>query len=80
MNASRDARARERSAGDPAAAQGDETQVGLLTIRQVASFLAISPRTVRRLVSSRQLRCVRLGRALRFDPADVFRFVAGRRE
>ncbi len=52
----------------------------LLTITQVASYLQLSARTVRRLVAMRQLRCVRLGRSVRFDPADVFRFVAGRRE
>lgn len=52
----------------------------LLKIEDVASFLNLSPRTVRRLVATRQLRCIRVGRALRFDSADVFRFVAGRRE
>lgn len=52
----------------------------LLTVREVASYLNVSPRTVRRLVASRQLRCVRFGRALRFEQADVVRFVTGRKE
>jgi excisionase family DNA binding protein len=53
---------------------------GLLTIKQVAEYLNVSPRTVRRFVAGRRISCVRFGRSLRFLPADVFRFVEGRRE
>jgi excisionase family DNA binding protein len=52
----------------------------LLTTAQVAELLAVSERTIKRLVARRGLRCVRLGRSLRFDPADVSRFVAARKE
>ena len=52
----------------------------LLTIRQVAAYLSISQRTVRRLVARGRLRCVRLGRMLRFQPADLFRFVEAWKE
>ncbi len=55
-------------------------QTRLLTLPEVAGFLNVSPRTVRRLVASRRLRCVRLGRVLRFQPADLFRFVEARKE
>lgn len=47
----------------------------LLTLPEVAAFLRVSPKTVRRLVAGRRLRCVRVGRVLRFRQADLFRFV-----
>ena len=52
----------------------------LLTIEQVAAFLSVSPKTVRRLVTGRRLPCIRLGRVLRFQQADLFRFVEARKE
>jgi excisionase family DNA binding protein len=52
----------------------------LVSLREVAGHLGVSVRTVRRLVAARQLSCVRVGSQLRFDPADVFRFVAARKE
>lgn len=52
----------------------------LLTLLDVAEFLGVSPRTIRRLVTRQRITCVRIGRALRFDPADVSRFVAARKE
>ena len=64
----------------PAEESGERALPRLLILPEVATFLSVSLRTVRRLVAARQLRCVRLGRSVRFDPADVFRFVAGRRE
>jgi excisionase family DNA binding protein len=54
--------------------------VRLLTLPEVAAFLRLSPRSVRRLVGSRRLPCVRIGRVLRFHPADLFRFVEARKE
>jgi excisionase family DNA binding protein len=52
----------------------------LLTLDEVASYLSVSIRTVRRLVASGRLPCVRIGSQLRFEPADVLRFVAARKE
>lgn len=52
----------------------------LLTIEQVAEYLNVSPKTVRRLAARRAIPCVRFGRAVRFAPADVIRFVAARKE
>ena len=59
---------------------GGPAMLRLLTLSEVAKLLAISERSVKRLVGRRGLRCVRLGRSLRFDPADVSRFVAARKE
>lgn len=52
----------------------------LLTLFQVASFLSVSPKTVRRLIARGKLPCVRVGRVVRFQPADLFRFVEARKE
>lgn len=51
----------------------------LLTLSEVAEYLCVSPKTVRRLVR-RGLPCVRLGRVVRFRPADLLRFVEARKE
>lgn len=51
----------------------------LLTLPEVAEYLCVSPKTVRRLVR-RGLPCVRLGRVVRFRPADLLRFVEARKE
>lgn len=52
----------------------------LLTLVQVADYLSVSARTVRRLVAARRIPCIRLGRVLRFRPADLLRFVEARKE
>ena len=51
----------------------------LLTLPEVAEFLSVSPKTVRRLIG-RGLPCVRLGRVVRFRQADLLRFVEARKE
>ena len=54
--------------------------VPLLTLPEVADLLRTSEKTIRRLVAARRLPCVRLGRQLRFDRGDVFRWLAARKE
>lgn len=46
----------------------------LLTKRQVALNLAISPRTVDNLMRAKAIAFVRIGRAVRIAPADVEAF------
>lgn len=83
-----DARLRETSPGHPAFVSTDAAAAGprtlrvpqlsaLLTIEQVADVLAVSPKTVRRLIA-RGFPHVRFGRVLRFAPADVQRWLAAR--
>jgi excisionase family DNA binding protein len=48
----------------------------LLTTREAAERLAVSDRTIANLVSRGRLRPVRIGRAVRFSPAEVERFIA----
>ena len=43
----------------------------LLTLEQVADYLSVSSRTVRRLIADKALRCVQVGRQKRFDPKDL---------
>ena len=52
----------------------------LLTLGEVAALLRVSNKTVQRLVATRRLPCVRIGRRVRFTSADVFRFVAARKD
>ena len=52
----------------------------LLTIREVAEFLHLDEKTVRRWAARGRIPCVRLGRALRFARGDVFRWVSARKE
>lgn len=58
----------------------DDILSPLLTLEQTARMLSVSPKTIRRLVGGGQLPCVRVGRVLRFQPADLFRFVEARKE
>ncbi len=50
----------------------------LLTSEEVAERLRIGVRTIPRLVERGEFRPTRVGRVLRYDPAEVERFVAGR--
>lgn len=48
----------------------------LMTLKEVAARLAVSPMTVHRM----PLASIRLGRSLRFDPRDVERFIHDSKE
>jgi excisionase family DNA binding protein len=43
----------------------------LLTIEELADHLGVSVRHVRRLIAERRVPHLRVGRFIRFDPADV---------
>ena len=47
----------------------------LLTVRQVLHHLQIGRSTLHALTCTGELPCVRIGRAVRYDPADVQRYV-----
>jgi excisionase family DNA binding protein len=51
----------------------------LLTLPEVAEFLSVSPKTVRRLIG-RGFPCVRIGRSVRFESQAVVRWLSARRE
>ena len=52
------------------------TQESLLSPRELASFLSVRPNRIYDLVRGRKLKAVRVGRLLRFRPADVEDFLA----
>ena len=51
----------------------------LLTISEAAEYLAISDRSVKRLIARGDLPCIRVGSALRFAYADLEAFIARNR-
>jgi excisionase family DNA binding protein len=53
--------------------------VKLLTVAEVALFLHLSTRAVRRLISKHGLPVIRCGRAVRIHPVDLDRFIAANR-
>ena len=50
------------------------------TIDQVAEFLSLSPRSVRRLIEDHQLSAHRFGRAVRIAETDLRAYIATHRE
>lgn len=56
--------------------QPSKHRQGLLTVRQAAEVLGLSPWTLRQWVSQRRISFVKLGRAVRFNPASLAALVA----
>lgn len=56
-----------------------ETTTSLLDVNQVAERLCVSTRFVRRLVDERRIPFCKLGKFVRFDPADIDAWVQARR-
>lgn len=52
--------------------------MNLLTIREAADQLGLAPKTVRKLILSRQLRGIKLGREYRVDQDELDVFVRRR--
>lgn len=52
----------------------------LLTPREAARALSVSPRKLWGLTASGELPCVRFGRAVRYDRDDLRRLIAQRKE
>jgi excisionase family DNA binding protein len=54
-------------------------QVRLITIREAAAMLAVSPSTLYGWVSQRRIPFVKVGRALRFSVADLESYILSNR-
>lgn len=52
----------------------------LLTAREAAAFLRISERKLWSLTKAHEIRCVRIGRAVRYSPDDVEAYIATHRD
>jgi excisionase family DNA binding protein len=51
----------------------------LLTAAETAEALALSRRTLWTLTDRKEIPCVRIGRAVRYDPADLRAWIASRK-
>jgi excisionase family DNA binding protein len=51
----------------------------LLTIDQLAEQLGITVRHVRRLIAERRVPCLKVGKLVRFDPAEIAGWLDGSR-
>ena len=72
-------RDQQREPGSPVASSRPRSQpppTALFTTQETASLLRVHPRTVQRLVERGQLSAIRVGAAVRFDPADVAELTA----
>ena len=59
----------------PSGGPGDRLSSGLLTLHDVADFLQVSTRTVRRLVDRGELTAFRIGRSIRVRHEDLRRLI-----
>jgi len=67
-----------RNQGRPVAPRGQQLPA-LLDAVEVAEALRTTPRHVRRLVEERRIPFVKVGRFVRFDPAEIGTWLAGHR-
>jgi excisionase family DNA binding protein len=51
------------------------TSAPLMTIKDAATLLRVSTKTIRRLIAREELQAVRVGRSVRLRSADVFRII-----
>ncbi len=49
----------------------DPTSPSLLSIEQLAGWLGVTDRFIRRLVAERRIPFLKIGKFIRFDPADI---------
>jgi excisionase family DNA binding protein len=52
-------------------------EIRVMTVDEVAALLRVSPKTIYNMVERGELRCVRVGRGLRFDGAVVTDLLQG---
>ena len=69
---------RRRSPGSTSPQQPKLELYGLLTTEEAASVLNLSPWTLRHWVLDQRIRCMRLGRLVRFRLADLEAFIDAR--
>ena len=63
----------------PKTTRATVSQARLLDIDAVAEQLAVTPRHIRRLVAERRIPYLKVGRFIRFDPAEVATWLDGTR-
>jgi excisionase family DNA binding protein len=71
--------AKERTMTDTIVGADDELPRRLLNITELAEFLGVNTRHVRRLVAERRIPFIKWGHLIRFDPIEVVRWLDGHR-
>jgi excisionase family DNA binding protein len=56
-----------------------QTESGLITVQDAAKFLSVSTSTLYGWVYQRRIPFVKVGRALRFEPAELQKFIQANR-
>ena len=51
-----------------------------LSVKETAKYLGVNERFVRELRAKRKVPCIKMGRLVKFDPADLDRFIDECRE
>jgi len=54
---------------------GIDTRLGLLTVEQAASYLNLSPRTMRRMLAARRISYLKIGSLVRLYQPDLDAFL-----
>ncbi|MFC1573468.1 helix-turn-helix domain-containing protein [Candidatus Eisenbacteria bacterium] len=52
----------------------------MLTVKQVADWLNLKPKTIYAMTARREIPCVRIGKRLRFSRHDLLRWLGQRKE
>jgi excisionase family DNA binding protein len=71
--------AKERTMTDSIVGADDPLSRRLLNITELAEFLGVNTRHVRRLVAERRIPFIKWGHLIRFDPVEVVRWLDGHR-
>jgi excisionase family DNA binding protein len=71
--------AKERTMTDTIGGANDELPRRLLNITELAEFLGVNTRHVRRLVAERRIPFIKWGHLIRFDPVEVVKWLDGHR-
>lgn len=69
-------REHEEFSDDPLGPAGEAAQTVLFRVDQVAEVLNVSPQMIRKLINSRRVAIVRIGRAIRIPRGEVLRLCA----
>ena len=70
---------RARQSGDSIGTEASRPEP-LWTVRDVARFLNVHPKSIARLVARDGLPCARVGTRLRFAPVELHRWLQARKE
>jgi excisionase family DNA binding protein len=56
---------------------GIDRRRGVLTVKDAAAYIGVSPRTLRRMLAARQIRFIKIGSLIRLYRPDLDKFLEG---